>query len=111
MPNIPASGSPDPMLPSERRAYEREYKEGADLFQRALAEHAKTENIYKKEEFREVMDKALLVLNETAKELKEKDLALQNKIIAEDYKKYQENPSPATEKALNTDLEQARTRF
>ena len=108
MSEIDPASVPSSLSPEDRRAYEREYVQGADLFQRALAEHAKTQDIYKREEFKDVMDKALLVLNETARELKEKKLAEQNAKIEQDYREYQQHPDPETQKKLNQDLERAK---
>src|SRR6185503_4704072 len=84
--------------PREQKMYEQEYKHGADLFQRALEEHAKSTNIYQQKEFKEVMDKALNVLNETAKELKQKQLENQNQQIVKDYDAYQTDHSEAAKK-------------
>jgi len=54
------------------------------------------------------MSKALNVLNETARELKRKDLMDQNKQIAQDYKAFQDNPSNQITAKLNQDLDQAK---
>ena len=99
---------PSPLRPEEKKEYEQEYQHGADLFQRALDQYAKSNNIYQREEFKEVMDKALQVLNETARELKKKALKQQNQLIENDYRAYQSNPSNATQKKLNDDLEKAK---
>ena len=97
-----------PITPREKKMYELEYKHGADLFQRALQQSGKSDNPYQKEQFGEVMDKAMRVLNETARELKRKDLMDQNKLIAQDYKAYQDNPSDSVSKKLSGDLDKAK---
>lgn len=104
-------GGAGPVGPQDKKLFEQEYKHGADLFQRALQEYAKSNDMYQKEEFKEVMDKAMLVINETAKELKRQELLKQSRQIEEDYKAYQANPTPEAQKKLNADLEQAKQRL
>lgn len=101
-------GSGDKITPIEKKMYETEYKHGADLFQRALTEHAKSDNIYQQEEFKEVMEKAMRVLNETASELKKKDLLKQNQKIEQDYANYRDTGSLDAKDRLNNDLEKAK---
>lgn len=97
-----------PITPREKQMFEQEYKHGADLFQRALTQSSKSDNPFQQEQFGEVMDKAMKVLNQTAKELKRKDLLEQNKLIAQDYKAYRDNPSGEVVKKLEQDLDKAK---
>ena len=69
---------PSPITPRETKMYEQEYKHGAQLFQKALQQYVKSDNPYQQEEFHQVMDKAMRVLNETAGELNRKALLEQN---------------------------------
>ncbi|HSX25827.1 MAG TPA: hypothetical protein VLE89_02325 [Chlamydiales bacterium] len=105
---IEDTGEPGKVSPSDRKLYEQEYKHGADLFQRALSEHSKADNIYQKEEFKEVMDQAMQVLNETARELKRQGLLKQNEKIAQDYNDYQSNPTKEGQSRLSQDLDKAK---
>ncbi len=89
---------------SSREAYIHEYRQGVDLFQRALHESLHADNIYKKEELKEVMDETMGVLNETVSALKSKELAEMNSQIAKDYETYQKDGDPA---ALESDLKKA----
>src|SRR5277367_247926 len=73
----------------ERKMYEAEYKQAADLFQKTLTEYSKSDNKYQKAEFQKVMEESLQVLNETATELKRKDLLSQNNQIEKDYTAFQ----------------------
>ena len=66
-------------------------------FQKALEQHAQSDNMFQQGEFRNVMDKAMNVLNETARELKNKSLAEQNDKISKDYEAFIKQP--ANEKA------------
>jgi hypothetical protein len=89
---------------SSREAYIHEYRQGVDLFQRALKESVTADNIYKKEELKEVMDETMGVLNETVSALKSKELADMNSQIAKDYEAYQKSGDPT---ALQSDLKTA----
>lgn len=95
--------------PGEIRAYEREYKESAALFQNAVQHYATSDNPYQKKEFQEVMDKALAILNETARELNRQQLLDQNAKIEKDYASFNATPDDEeTVAQLNKDLEQAK---
>ena len=97
------------ITPREKKLYEQEYVHGAKLFQKALEQHAQSDNMFQQGEFRNVMDKAMNVLNETARELKNKSLAEQNDKISKDYEAFIKQP--ANEKAwdiLHEDLEKAK---
>lgn len=98
-----------PLGPREKKMYEQEYKHSADLFKRALDQYNKSENPYQKAEFKDVMDKAMQVLNETAHGLMRKELDDQNKKIAKDYANFQKYPGdPDTVDKLNSDLDKAK---
>ena len=99
---------PSPMSPHDRVLYEQEYRRGVDLFQRALDQYSKADEIHKKDAFREVMDRALQVLNETARELKRGDLMTQNQKISKDLESYQNNDVDTAKNQLAQDLNQAK---
>ena len=105
MPEISGQG---PITPREKQMYEQEYRHGVDLFQRALEQSSQAANPFQKEQFDEVMEKAMMVLNQTAKELKRKDLLDQNQKIANDLKNYQDQPSDSTREKLTRDLNGAK---
>lgn len=107
MSSIGGAGEPT-HTPREIQMYEKEYREGARLFQDAVQHYAKSDNPYQKKEFQEVMDKALAVLNDSALELNRKSLLDQNAKIEKDYATF--NKSPDDEKTvlqLEKDLEDA----
>ncbi len=106
--DIQGIGGAGKLSPEEKKLYEQEYRHGADLFQRALTEYSKSENLYQKEQFKDVMDKAMVVLNETARELKRQELLKQNKTIEKDYAAYQSHPDDRSQGALNADLDKAK---
>ncbi len=98
-----------PIGPREKKMYEQEYKHGADLFQRALDQYSKAENGYQQNEFKQVMDRALRVMNETASELLRKELLKNNDQIAKDYATFQKFPKdPDTLDKLKADLDKAK---
>lgn len=109
MADIESTGGLPPITPHDRKWFEQEYREGAQLFQNAVDHYAKSDNPYQKREFHEVMEKALNILNETAHELNKKSLLEQNAQIAKDYDSF--NKAPDDEKTinkLNADLEKAK---
>ena len=98
-----------PIGPREQKMYEQEYKHGADLFKRALDQYSKSDNPNQQAEFKDVMDKAMQVLNETAKELMRNELFKQNEKISQDYATFQKSPSdPDTQSKLEKDLDKAK---
>lgn len=98
-----------PITPRERKMYEQEYKHGAQLFQKALQQYVESDNPYQQEEFHQVMDKAMRVLNETAGELNRKSLLEQNQKIEKDYAAFNDKPTdPSAFQKLNHDLDQAK---
>ena len=102
------SGAPREISPREKAMYKEEYRHGAELFQKALQQYSKSDDMFQKGEFKDVMDNMMQVLNETARALKQSGLKEQNKKIAEDYAAYQDAPTPASQKQLAKDLEQAK---
>ncbi len=98
-----------PIGPRERKMYEQEYKHSADLFKRALDQYGKSDNPYQKAEFKDVMDKSMQVLNETAHGLMRKELEEQNRQIAKDYARFQKFPGDSdTVDKLGSDLDKAK---
>ena len=103
------SGVGQPIGPREKRMYEQEYKHGADLFQRALSQYTQSSNMYQKAEFKDVMDQALQVMNQTANSLMRQELQKQNEQITKDYANFQKFPDdPDMQQQLNQDLSQAK---
>lgn len=90
-----------PITPHDKAMYEQEYRRGVDLFQRALKEYSTADEDHKKDAFREVMDRAMQVLNETARELKRTDLMAQNQKIEQSFEGLQSNETDASKLAQN----------
>ena len=98
-----------PINPHDKKLYEQEYKQSADLFKRALDQYTKSQNPYQREEFKDVMDRAMHILNETARGLMRSELEKQNEEISKDYSVFQKSPenSDAAQK-LGQDLDNAK---
>ncbi|HEX2582740.1 MAG TPA: hypothetical protein VHL30_01340 [Chlamydiales bacterium] len=97
---------PSVLSRQERKMYEAEYKQAADLFERSLKEYEKSDNKYQKAEFKKVMEESLQVLNDSARELRRKDLLTQNSKIQEDYAMFKEDETKSSQ--LWTDLDKAK---
>jgi len=95
------------MGPQDQKIYKQQYKHGLDLFQRALGEYSKADEIHKKDAFKKVMDQALDVLNETARGLGRKDLLEQNVKISDDYQSYRAHDTELEKNQLAQDLSSA----
>jgi hypothetical protein len=96
-----------PISPQDRKLYTEEYHHGVNLFKRALNDYSTANEVHKKDAFRQVMDKALQVLNETAAGLKRQDLLQKNQKIQSDYDTYQNSQEASDKTALTNDLDQA----
>lgn len=106
--SIESTGGSAPLTPLQRQMYEREYREGAQLFQKAVQHYAKSDNPFQKKEFQKVMEKSLEVLNETARGLNRQALLEQNAKIAKDFASFNSSPDDAkTVEQLNKDLDDA----
>ncbi len=96
------------LTPQDKKLYRQEYQHSADLFQRALDEYSESDNIYQKEEFKGVMDMAMQVMNETARELNNPNLLVHNQKIAADLAQYEEEPTPVLQKEIQSEINQAK---
>lgn len=92
----------------DMKMYAQEYKHGVDLFQRALVEYKSAHEVHKKDAFRNVMDKALQVLNETARGMRRNDLLAQNQKIQDDFQTFQSSQSNKDGTKLEGDLAHAK---
>lgn len=103
------SGGVGPLSPKDRKAYEAEYKQGVDLFSRALDDYShsklKSMEMFQKAEFKKVMEKAMQVLQETASELQKKELLKHNETLAKDLAAFEENDSATNLSQLKKDLD------
>ena len=108
MSEIDPSMNPAPLSSVDRKMYEQEYKKSAELFEKALREFESTDNMYKKAAFKDVMDKAMEVLNGAAAGLKDPKLLEQSDKITRDYAAFQQRETPISEAKLRKDLKEAK---
>ncbi len=97
-----------PLSPQQAAEYRQEYREGADLFQRALVQYSEADEVHKQAAIEKVMNQALMVMNQAAAQLKSSTLTSTNEKIAQDYQTYQTTHSPAAIAKLNRDLDEAK---
>lgn len=104
--------SAGPVTPSQTdKLYRQEYQHGANLFEEALNQANKASYDPKKEQFDDVMQMAMKILNQTASSLKNEKLLKQNEKINEDFKAYQANPDKEHLDVLRDDLNNAKHSF
>ena len=109
MSRIDDSGQgPAPLSSQDKKMYEQEYKQAADLFQRSLNEYESADEMNKKEAFKDVMGQAMQILNEAARGLKRSDLSTQNQKISQDFLAYQDHETADSKNQLVNDLKQAK---
>jgi hypothetical protein len=103
MSGIEGSGS---IPPDVRATYRQEFAHGLDLFQRSLSEYQSTDAGHKKDMFKQVMDEALQVMNETAKMCLNRAGQKQESALASDYDTFMSNGSSSSLQKLNSDIDQ-----
>lgn len=104
-------GGPKHISPQDKAMYQQEYKHGVDIFKNALNEYTSAHEVHKKEAFRNVMNMALEVLNDTARGLMRKDLLAHNKAIQKDLQSYQNSQEDADKAKLISDLDRAQKKI
>jgi len=102
------SGDSSSMSSAEKKMYKSEFKHAADLFERTLDADTKSDNMYQKDEYRQVMEKSVQVLKETAAALNQDNLLKQADQIEKDLNAYQQSATPASIFQLHQDLEKAK---
>lgn len=94
-----------PLTPDEKKVYQKEYRDGAKLFEKTLSRYETSDDKYQKHEFLQVMQKANQVLNDAARALKDKDLQEKNEKISKDFAAFQKHPDEKHASLLKQDLE------
>ena len=95
-------------IPSDvKSAYRMEFQQGVKLFQNSLKEYESAGDFAKKKEMlKDVMDKALDVVNQSAKGfLSQNEAKIQRDRLVADYNDFIKNDNPDSFKKLNQDLE------
>ena len=94
-----------PLTPNSRTFYEQKFEESLNLFQNSLSEYEKSTLPPQKAKFKEVMDKARVVMNETAKALLNNKTQTQEENLEKDYLAFLANQSPKTLAQLKKDID------
>ncbi len=95
--------------PDDKEIYRHEFLQGLDLFKRALDQYEKTDLQPKKDRFKEVMNEALNVLNQTASVVCRGKAAMhKEEVLAKDYKSFAKDDSPENFQKLQADIQKLR---
>lgn len=89
--------------PENKAIYKDQFERGLNLFEKSLNQYQSAEG-HKKEVFKDVMDKALNIMNETAKAGLGKTGADKEKNLEKDYNNYIASESPDALDKLNNDI-------
>ncbi len=99
----PISGS----SPEDPRAvYKQDFAKSVDLFQKSLDGYQSSQIPKQKEMYKDVMDRTLQIMNETAKLCLSKNAQVQEKTLANDYQDFLSNDTPAAVQKLNSDIDE-----
>jgi len=87
-----------------RATYKQECAQGVNLFQQTLDAYQKSQIPAQQKEYRDVMEKALQIIHETATRCLSAELQKEEVNLEQDYKKYISSPTPENLNKLNDDL-------
>ena len=105
-----SSSQPTPPSPEDIKQYQTDYQKSFDLFDKSFKQYTQPKlETHKKEMFKNVMDEALKVMNETAcVALKnERDREKEAK-LNKDYHTFMRDPSVKNQDNIHQDLEEMR---
>lgn len=95
----------DSSTPQNQEIYKKDFNRAVNLFQQSLSGYQQSTEPHQKEKFRDVMDKCIVVMQETIKEALRKEAQKQFNQVDQDYKNYIANENPKTFEQLNKDLD------
>lgn len=101
MADIDGMGS---ISPQDKALYKQEFERGANLFQKSFAEYQNSDGP-QKDLFKDVMDKALQVMNETAKYCLSKRKQAQEMQLEKDYQNYIASGSSESSEKVKQDID------
>jgi hypothetical protein len=91
--------------PDIRATYKQEFSRSVDLFQKSLQEYEKADELHKKAKFKDVMDKALQIMNETAQACLSKKAHAEKNQLEKDYQNFIQHDNSETYGKLNDDID------
>ena len=99
---ISSSGSSDPHL---QQVYKQDFTQGANLFKQSLEQYQNSNNPLQKEAFKDVMQKAMVVMNETAKLCLSQEAQKKEAKLNDDFNNFQNSENPQTVKDLSKSID------
>jgi len=93
------------ITPEMRATYQQQFSRSVDLFQKSLAEYEKADEQHKKDKFKDVMDKSLNIMNQTAKAAMSSSAQKQEKKLESDYQNLMANHSSENLAKVQKDIE------
>ena len=94
-----------PQAPQMREVYKQECSRGVTLFQETLQAYQKSQIEAQKEQYKDVMEKALQIIRETAAQCLSKEMQKEENTLEKDYQKFVADPSPDNLNKLSSDLQ------
>lgn len=90
--------------PQDRALYRQEFERAVNLFQESLTAYEQSQIPAQKDEFKKVMDKALVVIHQTIREAVKSRPDGKEKQLDQDYQNFLAHDTPETVHQLTTDL-------
>jgi hypothetical protein len=97
-------GRIDDSTPSDQ-VYKKDLDRAVSLFQKSLAGYEQSTEPHQKDKFKDVMDKCLVIIHETLKEVLKKEAQKPLNKVDQDYQKFIADDNPKTLEQLNKDLD------
>jgi hypothetical protein len=99
----PVSGDGN-ISPQLQQVYKQEFMEGANLFQQSLQQYQNSNIPAQKEAFKDVMQKAMNVMNETAQLCLSKEAQKKEMKLNQDFQAFQSNDTEGNAAQLNKSI-------
>jgi hypothetical protein len=90
--------------PQTQHIYKQEFTEGANLFQQSLQQYQNSKIPAQQEAFKDVMSKAMVVMNETAKLCLSKEAQKREAELNQAFESFQSSDSPEATKNLSKSI-------
>ena len=94
----------DKISPQSRDEYKAECERAISLFQQSLDGYQGSQEPHQKGVYKEVMDKALVIMSETIQSALGKEALKKQQKLEQDYENYIANANPSTLSAVNQDI-------
>jgi molecular chaperone DnaK (HSP70) len=98
-------GVQGPSSPQDKVLYKQEFEKAVNLFQKSLSAYDKSQMQQQKDEFKNVMKKALQVIHQTIQQVASREVAQKKQAqLDHDYQSFLKSDSPKNIEQLNKDL-------